>query len=83
MARAILLTCPVCDATLAIPGDRDDHARPALLEAAADHLAAHDLRESALAIRKHEIASTAQERLLPADDLDDLPTDRWAVPAPA
>jgi len=78
MSRALLLRCPVCDATHAFRGDRDTHEKAELLNAAADHLRGHSLGESTRAIRKHEVVSDAEERILSDDELARLPTDGWA-----
>ncbi|GGM62122.1 hypothetical protein J2752_001481 [Halarchaeum rubridurum] len=77
MSRALLLRCPVCDATHAFRGDRDDHEKAELLDRADDHLRDHALGESARAIRKHEVVADAEERILAGDELDRLPTDGW------
>ncbi|MBP2249709.1 hypothetical protein [Halarchaeum nitratireducens] len=83
MSRALLLRCPVCDATHAFRGDRDDHEKAELLDATADHLRNHSLGESARAIRKHEAVADAEERILADDEVTRLPTDGWAETAEA
>lgn len=78
MARAIVLTCPVCGATHAFVGDRDDHAKADLLAAVRVHLDVHELEESTRAIRKHQAVSAAEERILDDETLDALPTATWS-----
>jgi hypothetical protein len=83
MPRAVLLRCPICGAVRTLDGARDARSTAELRETAKAHLGDHLRDESPAAIRKHQIADTATEIIVPTDDIDRLPTDKWRDPGAA
>jgi hypothetical protein len=77
MPRAVLLACPVCDAVLAIRGERTEVSKESLRTTAKGHLTEHELTESKAAIRKHAMAVNATELIVPPEEYRRLPVDEW------
>lgn len=77
MPRAVLLACPVCDAVLAIRGERTEVSKESLRTTAKGHLTEHELTESKAAIRKHAMAANATELIVPPEEYRRLPVDEW------
>ena len=80
MPRAVLLRCPICDAVRTLDGGRDARSKAELRETAKAHLGGHLRDESTAAIRKHQVAETATEIIVPTDDVDRLPSGEWRAP---
>lgn len=77
MPRAVMLQCPICDSLLTFAGTKGDHSNKELQTRAKTHVSSHRLNESKAAIRKHQIAAEAEEIIVSAVDLDQLPTAEW------
>lgn len=67
MVRAVVLTCPRCDASYAVPERGASAAAANLRRLADEHLSTHDVRESRAALRKYAMAGRAEVHDVDAD----------------